>query len=46
MLRLLPVIWLLLVFATASQAADTQYIYKWTDDQGHREKGARRKRHP
>lgn len=34
MLRLLPVIWVLLVFATASQAADTQYIYKWTDDQG------------
>jgi hypothetical protein len=32
--RRLPVIWALLVFATASPAADTQYIYKWTDDQG------------
>ena len=34
MLRHLPVIWTLLVFATASPAADTQDIYKWTDDQG------------
>jgi len=34
MLRHLPVIWILLVFATASPAADTQDIYKWTDDQG------------
>jgi hypothetical protein len=34
MLRHLPVILALLVFATASPAADTQYIYKWTDDQG------------
>jgi hypothetical protein len=32
--RHLPVILVLLVFATASPAADTQYIYKWTDDQG------------
>jgi hypothetical protein len=34
MLRHLPVIWTLLVFATASPAADTQDIYKWTNDQG------------
>lgn len=34
MLRRLPVICALLVFATMSPAADTQYIYKWTDDQG------------
>ena len=34
MLRHLPVVWTLLVFATASPAADTQDIYKWTDDQG------------
>ncbi len=34
MLRRLPVIWALLVFATASPAADTQDIYKWTNDQG------------
>jgi hypothetical protein len=34
MLRRLPVIGALLVFATASPAADTQEIYKWTDDQG------------
>jgi len=34
MLRRLPVIGALLVFATASPAVDTQDIYKWTDDQG------------
>jgi Domain of unknown function (DUF4124) len=34
MLRHLPVVWTLLVFATASPAADTQDIYKWTNDQG------------
>ncbi len=34
MLRRLPVIWALLVFATASPAADSQNMYKWTDDQG------------
>jgi hypothetical protein len=34
MLRRLPVVWTLLVFATASPAADTQDIYKWTNDQG------------
>jgi hypothetical protein len=34
MLRRLPVLWALLVFTTASPAADTQDIYKWTDDQG------------
>lgn len=34
MLRRLPVIGALLVFATASPAADTQDIYKWTDDRG------------
>jgi hypothetical protein len=34
MLRRLPVICALLVFATASPAADTQDIFKWTDDQG------------
>jgi Domain of unknown function (DUF4124) len=34
MLRRLPVTWALLVFATASPAADTQDIYKWTNDQG------------
>jgi hypothetical protein len=34
MLRHLPVVWALLVFATASPAADTQDIYKWTNDQG------------
>ena len=34
MLRRLPVIGALLVFAMASPAADTQDIYKWTDDQG------------
>jgi hypothetical protein len=34
MLRRLPVIWILLLIATASSAADTQDIYKWTNDQG------------
>jgi Domain of unknown function (DUF4124) len=34
MLRRLPVIGALLVFAAASPAADAQDIYKWTDDQG------------
>ena len=34
MLRRLPVILTLIVFATASPAADTQDIYKWTNDQG------------
>ena len=34
MLRRLPLIWVLLLVATASSAADTQAIYKWTNDQG------------
>jgi hypothetical protein len=34
MLRRLPVVCALLVFATASPAADTQDIYKWTNDRG------------
>jgi hypothetical protein len=34
MLRRLPVIWILLVFAASSAAADSQNMYKWTDDQG------------
>jgi hypothetical protein len=34
MLRRIPVIWVLLVCATATPAADTHYIYKWSDDQG------------
>jgi hypothetical protein len=34
MLRRLPVIAALLLVTSASPAADTQGIYKWTDDQG------------
>lgn len=34
MLRRLPVIWVLLVVATSSPAADNQTMYKWTDDRG------------
>jgi hypothetical protein len=34
MLRRLPVICALLVFAASSPAADRQNMYKWTDDQG------------
>lgn len=34
MLHRLPVIWILIVFAASSAAADSQNMYKWTDDQG------------
>jgi hypothetical protein len=34
MLRRLPVICALLVFTASSPAADSQNMYKWTDDQG------------
>ena len=34
MLRRLPLIWVLLLVATASLADDNQNMYKWTDDQG------------
>jgi hypothetical protein len=34
MLRRSHAVWALLVFATASMAAGTQDIYKWTNDQG------------
>lgn len=34
MLSRLPLIWVLLLVATASPAADSQNMYKWTDDQG------------
>ena len=34
MLRRLPVIWVLLVFAASPAVADRQNMYKWTDDQG------------
>jgi len=34
MLRRLSLVWVLLLVATASPAADSQNMYKWTDDQG------------
>jgi hypothetical protein len=34
MLRRISVIWVMLVFAASAAAADSQNLYKWTDDRG------------